>query len=117
MGSGPPQSEPRVIWSIGRAEPLIERYTLPEMGGIWTEDAKFQSWLDVEVAVCEAQSELGRVPAEALATIKEKAAFSRHPYREASKPELPDFWQAVSINGRFWSKFEEKIKFSEWSCL
>ena len=77
MGSGPPQSEPRVIWSIGRAEPLIERYTLPEMGGIWTEDAKFQSWLDVEIAVCEAQSELGRVPAEALATIKEKAAFSR----------------------------------------
>ena len=77
MGSGPPQFEPRVIWSIGRAKPLIERYTLPEMGGIWTEDAKFQSWLDVEIAVCEAQSELGRVPAEALATIKNKAAFSR----------------------------------------
>ena len=56
---------------------MIERYTLPEMGGIWTEDAKFQSWLDVEVAVCEAQSELGRVPTEALATIKDKAAFSR----------------------------------------
>ena len=56
---------------------MIERYTLPEMGGIWTEDAKFQSWLDVEIAVCEAQSELGRVPAEALATIKDKAAFSR----------------------------------------
>ena len=56
---------------------MIERYTLPEMGGIWTEEAKFQSWLDVEVAVCEAQAEQGRVPAEALATIKDKAAFSR----------------------------------------
>ena len=56
---------------------MIERYTLPEMGGIWTEEAKFQSWLDVEVAVCEAQADQGRVPAEALATIKDKAAFSR----------------------------------------
>ena len=56
---------------------MIERYTLPEMGGIWTEDAKFQSWLDVEIAVCQAQAELGRVPTEALETIKQKASFSR----------------------------------------
>jgi len=55
---------------------LIERYTLPEMGAIWSEDAKFQSWLDVEIAATEANCELGRVPAEAVATIKEKARFS-----------------------------------------
>ena len=55
---------------------MIERYTLPEMGGIWTEQAKFQSWLDVEIAACEAQAQLGRVPAEALAEIKSKASFS-----------------------------------------
>jgi adenylosuccinate lyase len=55
---------------------LIERYTLPEMGGIWTEQAKFQSWLDVEIAACEAQAQLGRVPAAALAEIKSKASFS-----------------------------------------
>jgi len=54
---------------------LIERYTLPEMGGLWSEEAKFQSWLDVEIAATAAQCELGRVPAEALATIREKAAF------------------------------------------
>jgi adenylosuccinate lyase len=54
---------------------LIERYTLPEMGRIWSEQAKFQSWLDVEIAATEAQCQLGRVPPEALATIKEKAAF------------------------------------------
>ena len=47
------------------------------MGGIWTEDAKFQSWLDVEVAVCQAQAEMGRVPTAALETIKQKASFSR----------------------------------------
>jgi adenylosuccinate lyase len=56
---------------------LIERYTLPEMGAIWSEQAKFQSWLDVEIAATEANCELGRVPAEAVATIKEKASVDR----------------------------------------
>jgi len=55
---------------------LIERYTLPEMGALWSEQAKFQSWLDVEIAATEANCELGRVPAEAVATIKAKARFS-----------------------------------------
>jgi adenylosuccinate lyase len=55
---------------------LIERYTLPEMGNLWSEQAKFQSWLDVEIAATEANCRLGRVPAEALATIKDRAAFS-----------------------------------------
>ncbi len=54
---------------------MIERYTLPEMGGLWSEEAKFQSWLDVEIAATAAQCELGRVPPEALATIREQAAF------------------------------------------
>ena len=45
------------------------------MGQIWSEQAKFQSWLDVELAATEAQCILGRVPPEALATIKAKAAF------------------------------------------
>ena len=45
------------------------------MGRIWSEEAKFQSWLDVEIAATEANAELGRVPAEALAQIKERAAF------------------------------------------
>ncbi|MEO1147070.1 MAG: adenylosuccinate lyase [Cyanobacteria bacterium J06638_22] len=54
---------------------MIERYTLPEMGDLWTDAFKFQTWLQVEVAVCEAQAELGYIPADAVATIKEKAAF------------------------------------------
>jgi len=54
---------------------LIERYTLPAMGQIWSEQAKFQSWLDVEIAATEAQCNLGRVPPEALAAIKAKASF------------------------------------------
>jgi adenylosuccinate lyase len=54
---------------------LLERYTLPEMGGLWTESYKYKTWLQVEIAVCEAQAELGKVPLEALAAIKEKADF------------------------------------------
>ncbi|MCP9930231.1 adenylosuccinate lyase [Cyanobium sp. AMD-g] len=54
---------------------MIERYTLPEMGGLWSEEAKFRSWLEVEIAACQANAELGRVPAEAMAAIRDKAAF------------------------------------------
>ena len=56
--------------------PLIERYTLPEMGAVWSEQAKFQSWLEVEIAATEANCRLGRVPQEAVDTIKAKANFS-----------------------------------------
>ena len=55
---------------------MIERYTLPEMGSLWSEEAKFQSWLEVELAACQANADLGRVPAEAMAQIRERAAFS-----------------------------------------
>ena len=49
---------------------MIERYTLPEMGAIWTDRAKYQSWLDVEVAACEANCSLGRVPEPAMEEIR-----------------------------------------------
>ena len=54
---------------------MIDRYTRPEMGAIWTDEAKFQAWLDVEIAVVEAQVELGSIPKEALVEIKKKAKF------------------------------------------
>jgi adenylosuccinate lyase len=53
----------------------IERYTLPEMGDIWTDEYKFGTWLEVEVAVCEAQAELGYIPQAAVDEIKAKAQF------------------------------------------
>ncbi len=55
---------------------MIPRYTLPEMGRIWTEENKFQKWLDVEIAVCEVHAETGTIPSSALAIIKEKAKFN-----------------------------------------
>lgn len=54
---------------------LIERYTLPEMGELWTDHYKFKTWLQVEIAVCEAQAELGYIPAAAVEEIKAKANF------------------------------------------
>ena len=54
---------------------VIERYTKPEMGAIWTEESKYQSWLEVEIAVCEAQVKLGDMPQDALDEIKSKAKF------------------------------------------
>ena len=55
---------------------MIERYTLPEMGEIWTDNYKLKTWLQVEIAVCEAQAELGYIPQAAVDEIKAKADFN-----------------------------------------
>jgi adenylosuccinate lyase len=55
---------------------MIERYTLPEMGALWSEQNKFQKWLDVEIAVCEVHADNGVIPRDALEQIKARAAFS-----------------------------------------
>ncbi len=54
---------------------MIERYSNPEMGRIWTEENKFQKWLKIEVLVCEAWAEQGVIPADAVKVIQEKADF------------------------------------------
>ena len=55
---------------------MIDRYTLPEMGALWSEETKFQKWLDVEIAVCEVHAEMGTIPRAALELIKSRAKFS-----------------------------------------
>src|SRR3954453_13394875 len=55
---------------------MIDRYTLPEMGALWSEQNKFQKWLDVEIAVCEVHAEMGIIPSDALEQIKSRAKFS-----------------------------------------
>jgi len=64
---------------------MIERYTLPEMGALWTEQSKFQKWLEVEIAVCEVHAELGTIPREALEQIKARAKFSVERINEIEK--------------------------------
>lgn len=54
---------------------MIERYTLPEMGGIWSEKNKLNNWLKIEIAACEAWAKLGKIPPEAVKVIRDKARF------------------------------------------
>lgn len=55
---------------------MIERYTLPEMGGVWTDEHRLALWLKIEIAACEGWAKLGRIPEEAVDVIRRKAAFS-----------------------------------------
>lgn len=54
---------------------MIPRYSRPEAASIWTEQSKYDSWLTVELAVCDALAELGQIPASAAADIRAKAKF------------------------------------------
>ena len=64
---------------------MIDRYTLPEMGALWSEQNKFQKWLEVEIAVCEVHAENGTIPREALEEIKARAKFSVERINEIEK--------------------------------
>lgn len=64
---------------------MIQRYTRPEMGRLWDQENRYKKWLDVELAACEAWAELGEIPADALATIKKKAAFDTAKIDEIEK--------------------------------
>ncbi len=55
---------------------MIERYTTREMGALWSEEAKYRSWLDVELAVCRARARLGEIPADEVEELAEKAGFT-----------------------------------------
>jgi len=80
---------------------MIERYTRPEMGAIWTEKNRYQKWLDMELAVCEAWSELDEIPSQALQRIKKKATFSTKRIKEIEnvvKHDVIAFLASVAEN-------------------
>ncbi|MBC2013991.1 adenylosuccinate lyase [Listeria marthii] len=54
---------------------MLERYTRKEMGNIWTEQNRYQAWLEVEILACEAWAELGDIPKEDVAKIRTNAKF------------------------------------------
>jgi len=64
---------------------MITRYTLPEMGALWSEQNKFQKWLDVEIAVCEVHAKMGTIPRDALEQIKTRASFTVERINEIEK--------------------------------
>jgi len=64
---------------------MIDRYTRPEMGRIWSEQNQFQMWLEVEILAAEALAQLGKVPKAAVARIKKKARFKLARIRQIEK--------------------------------
>jgi adenylosuccinate lyase len=54
---------------------MIERYTLPEMGKIWEDKFKLDTWLKIEIFACEARANMGEVPLQDVEVIKAKANF------------------------------------------
>lgn len=80
---------------------MIQRYTLPAMAEVWSDERKFRAWLEVEIAVCEVLAERGDIPAEAVEVIKRKADFSVERIREIEKVTRHDviaFTTAVAEN-------------------
>ncbi|MFC2050145.1 adenylosuccinate lyase [Chloroflexota bacterium] len=77
---------------------MIERYSRPQMKKIWSEESKFDKWLQVEIAACEAWAEMGTIPKEAIPKIK-RARFNLERIAEILKVTHHDvtaFLQAVS---------------------
>ena len=64
---------------------MIDRYSRPEMSAIWSDEAKYKNWLRVEIAVCEAWAEYGKIPKEAVKVIKDKAGFDVDRINELEK--------------------------------
>src|SRR6188768_3584316 len=54
---------------------MIPRYTNPEMGAIWSDQRRYETWLDVELAAADAMAETGVIPAEAARELRERARF------------------------------------------
>lgn len=75
---------------------MIQRYTRAEMGEHWQAEARWQCLLEVEVAVAQAQSEMGLIPSDAFLEIKNKAAFQIHRILEIEKETKHDIIAFVS---------------------
>jgi len=69
---------------------MIDRYTLPEMAGIWSREAKYEAWLRVELAVCEVYARRGQIPADAVGRIKARARVSADRIEEIERTTRHD---------------------------
>ena len=78
---------------------MIDRYTLPEIGAVWTEGAKYRAWLEVELAVCRARAALGEIPREEVEELAERADFTVgriHEIERETEHDVIAFVSAVS---------------------
>ncbi len=74
---------------------MIDRYTTPAMNAIWSRQAKYQRWQDVEVAIVEAHAELGAIPAAAVIAVKSRSKFSLERCDEIEKETRHDLMAFV----------------------
>lgn len=81
---------------------MIERYTRPVMGRIWTDENRYAAWLRVELAICDAWARLGRIPPEAMEAIRARAAVDAKRIAEIEEKTRHDIIA-------FLSSLEEKI--------
>lgn len=78
---------------------MIDRYTRKEMGAIWSEQNKYEAWLEVEIAACEAWAKLGAIPTEDAAEIRRNASFDIdriYEIEEETRHDVVAFTRAVS---------------------
>jgi len=78
---------------------MIERYTRHEMGSIWSDQNRYKKWLEVELAVCKAWTELGEIPPQTLKRIQQNVGFSVRRIEEIEKVVKHDvlaFLQSVA---------------------
>lgn len=90
---------------------MIERYSLSPMKELWTEEAKYQRWLEIELTVAEAMAELGQIPEEAAAQIRKKAKLDIGRAKQIEEKIAHDFLafvraveESVGPEGRFLHK-------------
>ena len=76
---------------------MIERYTLPEMGAIWSAKNKFDKWLEFEILACEALAELGEIPKDAIERIRSKASYEIERVLEIEETTNPDVIAFLTI--------------------
>lgn len=80
---------------------MISRYTLPEMGRIWTEENRFKVMLEVEVAACEAMAELNLIPKKSAVNIRKKAGFKLSQiadFERVTKHDVTAFLKSVGLH-------------------
>ncbi|MGT2925938.1 adenylosuccinate lyase [Streptococcus cuniculipharyngis] len=78
---------------------MLERYTRPEMAAIWSEENKYKAWLEVELLAAEAWAELGDIPKEEVALLRQKASFDVArilEIEEETRHDVVAFTRAVS---------------------
>jgi adenylosuccinate lyase len=79
---------------------MIERYTLPEMQYIWSDESRYDRWLEVEVLACEARSSLGLMPSDSALRIRQNATFDVASILEEEEKVKHDVIAFVSTVGK-----------------